>query len=145
MNQTKVKSMINVRFALYQGPAIFWTILIFVLSSIPSLPTPDLGFSPQDKIYHLIFYTVYGFFLGMAFYYQEWSVRMQRNWVVWAILFGTLYAISDEIHQYFVPGRKMEFWDIVADSLGVILGVLIFRFRVVKKSARSGSFPDSIF
>ena len=41
-------------------------------------------------------------------------------WIV-----GTIYAISDEIHQYFVPGRACEIEDVLIDSFGVIFGVLI--------------------
>ena len=38
---------------------------------------------------------------------------------------GTTYAITDEIHQYFVPGRSCELLDIFIDSAGVITGILI--------------------
>ena len=38
-------------------------------------------------------------------------------------LTGTLYAVTDEIHQYFVPGRSCEFRDICIDSAGVLCGI----------------------
>ncbi|MBO7376468.1 MAG: VanZ family protein, partial [Clostridia bacterium] len=41
-----------------------------------------------------------------------------------------LFAVSDEIHQIFVPGRAFEISDIVTDSAGVLIGcLLIFIFR----------------
>jgi VanZ family protein len=36
---------------------------------------------------------------------------------------GLLYAVSDEIHQYFIPGREMRAFDVFIDSLGVIAGL----------------------
>ena len=41
-----------------------------------------------------------------------------------AWLTGTAYAVTDEFHQSFVPGRSCEFRDIVIDSCGVLTGVL---------------------
>lgn len=45
-----------------------------------------------------------------------------------AIAFGicVLYAISDEIHQIFVPGRACMFTDVLIDSAGSVLGCLVF-------------------
>ena len=65
-----------------------------------------------------------------------------------AALFGMLYALSDECHQYFVPGRSFQWKDVGFDSLGAALGVcvaflaywLFFRLRTkhsIKKHAPS--------
>ena len=51
-------------------------------------------------------------------------------------LIGTAYAVTDEIHQSFVPGRSCEVRDIVIDSCGVLVGALI-----VSKLAQRA--PDS--
>ena len=40
-------------------------------------------------------------------------------------LIGSFYAASDELHQLFVPGRSGEIKDVLLDSLGVLLGVLL--------------------
>lgn len=42
--------------------------------------------------------------------------------VSWGIT--TLYALSDEIHQYFVPGRSCQITDVLIDSLGAVVGIL---------------------
>lgn len=39
--------------------------------------------------------------------------------------FAFLYACSDELHQYFVPGRSCEFRDVLIDTGGAVLSVLI--------------------
>ena len=38
---------------------------------------------------------------------------------------GIIYAISDEIHQSFIPGRSPQVTDVLIDTMGVILGILL--------------------
>ena len=57
-------------------------------------------------------------------------VRLERNeqWQRTALLswgIGALYALTDEAHQAFVPGRSCEIRDMLIDSCGVAAGVLI--------------------
>ena len=57
-------------------------------------------------------------------------VRLERNeqWQRTALLswgIGALYALTDEVHQAFVPGRSCEIRDMLIDSCGVAAGVLI--------------------
>lgn len=54
---------------------------------------------------------------------------------VWAYLIGSLYGVSDEIHQRFVPGRSGEWRDMLIDSAGVLFGVLVMAglLRVVSR------------
>ena len=40
-------------------------------------------------------------------------------------VFGTFYAITDEIHQTFIPGRSGEIRDVIIDSFGILTGLLI--------------------
>ena len=42
------------------------------------------------------------------------------------IIFSVLYAVSDEIHQYFVPDRSCQLSDLAVDSLGIIAGATVF-------------------
>lgn len=50
-----------------------------------------------------------------------------------------LYAVTDEIHQLFVPGRACRFFDVCVDSTGAIVGILgglflVFIYTVIKNS-----------
>ena len=47
--------------------------------------------------------------------------------VPWAV--GALYAVTDEVHQYFVPGRSCELRDVLIDACGVAAGVAIVWYR----------------
>ena len=117
------------KFARFHVPVILFMIGIFILSSIPDLTPPNLGIKPQDKVYHFIFYAFFGFFIARSFFFQDSSLSLKRNFLIFAMLFGSLYGLSDEIHQYFVPGRMMSYGDFMADLLGVMAGAAFFSMR----------------
>ena len=51
--------------------------------------------------------------------------------IIFAIIMGIIYAITDEIHQLFVPGRSGQIKDVFIDSLGVITGVLVMKLIII--------------
>jgi VanZ family protein len=105
--------------------------LIFGLSHQPSLPTPLL-FPGQDKLFHGIVFGILGaFYLGSLY-----KPATGYTWVQVAIatICVLAYGISDEIHQYFVPGRTAEFWDVVADTIGGLLAATIMYLAVRNKA-----------
>ena len=58
---------------------------------------------------------------------KEWRVApglLMAGGAPAAWLIGTAYAVTDEFHQSFVPGRSCELRDVVIDSCGVLTGVL---------------------
>lgn len=62
------------------------------------------------------------------------SLRSKREGVkkktlLFAVLIASLYGVSDEFHQFFVPGRVASVFDVFADVVGSILGVF-FRRRL---------------
>ncbi len=71
----------------------------------------------------------------------------KRTMPVLSVVFTSLYAVSDEIHQLFVEGRSCEFGDWVIDSFGAILGSIGFLilFAVIKHllSRKKVKFVDS--
>lgn len=42
-----------------------------------------------------------------------------------SLLVGQIYAITDEIHQSFIPGRTASARDVCIDTCGVFLGIII--------------------
>ncbi len=58
---------------------------------------------------------------------------------IFAFVFCALYALSDEIHQYFVPGRSCQFRDVCIDSSGALLSILIV-FTICKLSKKRKSY-----
>lgn len=60
--------------------------------------------------------------------------KLYRIVLPWAI--GTIYAISDEVHQLFVEGRSCELRDMLIDSAGVIAGVLLMSWLDKRRRRR---------
>ena len=51
---------------------------------------------------------------------KKWKIFLRAE------VFCALYACSDELHQYFVPGRSCRFFDVCVDSTGAFFGALLF-------------------
>jgi VanZ family protein len=105
-------------------PVILFCLLIYVQSSYPGHQSiPDVLFA--DKILHLLGYGL----LGILFYRAYETLRFKENRILLiliSIVSTTLYGISDEIHQYFVPYRDADFMDAIANIAGSICGVYLY-------------------
>lgn len=75
------------------------------------------------KIAHFSIYTLVGFLL-MALFSTYENIKRKYQIYISAII-GILYAISDEIHQSFTPGRGPKITDVFIDSLGVFFGMAV--------------------
>lgn len=66
------------------------------------------------------------FVLGvlLALTMQCYNISMFKRFL-FSFSVSVAYAVSDEIHQIFVPGRAFEFFDIAVDSLGALVGILL--------------------
>jgi VanZ family protein len=104
--------------------------LIFYLSSQPLGSELDLLPPGTDKLIHAIEYAIFGALtyhaLGASF--RPWHSR--RLHLVVAIAIGIAYGASDEFHQSFVPTRDSDPRDVVADTIGTVIGAWsLARFR----------------
>ena len=120
------------RFLWIHGPLIFWALLIFYVSSISSLRTPDIGFSPSDKLAHIVEFGIFGFLLQRSF--VAWRGPSVQVYIL-VFIIGVAYAGLDEVHQLFVPGRQGDWGDWVADSLGVGLSQTLYWKFMQKKTS----------
>jgi len=110
---------------LLRTPAIFLTILIFVVSSFSLDRIPAQTILTFDKLIHFIVYAFYTFSVTMAFSTSK-SAKLKRNMCLVALFIGLAYGALDEIHQLFVGGRSASIYDWIADALGSILGVYLY-------------------
>ena len=83
------------------------------------------------KVAHFLEFTALGFCLLPAIG-ENIFPRIKRRFLI-AGAIGFLYAISDEVHQIFVPGRSCEFRDMCIDFAGIVLGILIARLLVCRR------------
>jgi len=105
----------------YWLPVFLYCLMIFMQSSYPSPESvPDWPYI--DKLLHIAVYALLGALLLRAFK----TLRIQHNLklvMILSILLSSLYGISDEIHQHFVPFRNADFMDALADMIGSVGGV----------------------
>ena len=101
------------------APVVLWAAVIFAFSSVPDLGT---GLGTWDlvlrKLAHAGEFAVLGALLVRA-------LAGERT----ALALGIAYAVSDELHQHFVPGRVGSPFDVLIDSVGVAIGVALWRLR----------------
>ena len=145
-------------FAKYWLPLVLWFALIFMASRdtnsfqhssriigplvkwlLPKLTEEQVGdvvFFAR-KCAHATEYAVLAWLFWRAFRHALRVPRGTWSWRVaqFAWLGATIYAITDELHQSFVPNRQGSGWDVLLDSLGAGLGLgtiwLIGRWRRV--------------
>ena len=51
-----------------------------------------------------------------------------------SILCSSLYGISDELHQHFVPFRNADLMDALADIIGSVWGVYVYKLFIIKSA-----------
>ncbi|MBE3116287.1 VanZ family protein [Candidatus Bathyarchaeota archaeon] len=114
------------------GPFLFVIVLIFIFSNIPKNKMPDLaqGDLILKKGGHMLGYCL----LALTFWYGlRWDKK--RWWLAWLV--AVLYAITDEFHQSFIPGRTPLLGDVAIDSFAAGLGVwvryVLMRFKEARK------------
>jgi len=102
--------------------------IIFWFSSQPSNELPNFDWADAfiKKSGHVFEYAI----LAIWLWYALGMDGNRRRWFAWLLAF--LYAITDEFHQSFVPGRFPSFWDVLLfDNFGALIG-LWFANRFIK-------------
>ncbi len=100
---------------------------VAVLGSLPSaaaeVPSP---FSNFDKILHFTAFAVAATLLWL-------SQRRPSAAIVWCVVAGL--GVLDEAHQYFLPFRSCDIWDLLTDFAAVGVTVLVLRKLAQRRSA----------
>jgi len=116
------------RFLKYWFPVIAYAALIFIFSSISQPILSVELFSHFDKLCHFLEYGILGFLLIRALGSSGMN-KAGLSLRIAAIVLAVAYGVTDELHQYFVPGRSMEFMDILSDALGAFTGQIFFKIK----------------
>ena len=120
-------------------PAVLMMIAIFLFSARPSIDEPsNIWLHIISKAGHVIGYAMLTLSLWRGF-----AFNAKRIWLAW--LLALLYAITDEYHQSFVPGRHPAFFDVVVyDNLGALISVWFAgRFSKQKQPVGNGLVVNS--
>jgi hypothetical protein len=112
-------------------PALAWAATIFVLSSFPGSAYPATDLVNADKLVHVAIYGLLAA-LGARGLLRGWGMGSGRVLAV-AAAASTLYGLTDELHQWFVPGRNADWRDVVADGVGALLGAALIVLLVGRR------------
>ena len=82
------------------------------------------------KLAHYIEYLILGILVINMFIKNN----IPKSYLI-SIIFCVIYAISDEIHQFIIPGRACQIKDILIDSIGSITG--IYLYKLISKRKKS--------
>jgi len=109
--------------------AIILTILIaveiFYFSAKTAVPGAELSSLINPAIiYHTIVFFLFTFFLTASIKNKNEILKPKQIILIFTI--SLIYAISDEVHQLFVPGRVASIKDVLIDLFGVLLALLIY-------------------
>jgi VanZ family protein len=119
-------------------PAVVYTAFIFGVSSIQGLSLPFGTFRFFDKVAHMAEFAGLGLFLSVAFRGSLPRKRRGQTMLL-VIAIGLLIGVSDELYQSTVPGRVVDFFDWVADALGILVGSVVARVSAAVVAAERSS------
>ncbi len=107
------------------APWILVMIAITVESSISNISLPNIGINFTDKLAHFTVFGIMGWVLtrGMLLSNIKYPIIL-------SILIGFIFAISDEWHQSFVPGRDSDVLDVLADLIGLIVFANLYKLFI---------------
>jgi len=114
-------------------PPVLWMIFIFFLSSRQRIVV-----SEEQSINFLVFKTLHLieymtlFVLFFRAYYLQYKSKGFKNAVILATISTLLYAMSDELHQTFVPTRQGHLQDVFIDLIGITIGIMYTKISFPK-------------
>ncbi len=100
----------------------FFLLLIICGSSIPGKSIPSVINLSWDKLLHILEYAIMGWLAFRAFKEEIKSPKLVLP------ISGIIFGCIDEAWQSMIPGRFPSHYDIIADGIGVILGVITGSF-----------------
>ncbi len=134
-----MSSQIWQRWVFYIFPLLAYAALIFYGSSQSRWLFEPPEFFSSDKIYHFLEYGILGVLLARTIEKYGFSTSFQKR-MFWVLAVSFFYGLSDEFHQWFIPGRFATIGDVLADSLGGWFGGLVF-FQFKRKGFRINLRP----
>ncbi len=117
----------------YWLPTVIWAIVIFSFSS-GSTPTTSQIYWQDFIIKKSAHVFVYSILSLLVYRSLKHTTHFPRPYLLlFALALTVLYAISDEFHQSFIPGRDARFRDIMIDTIGSALALFLLDKAVYTK------------
>ena len=119
-------------------PVVALCIAIFVQSCYPSIEL-KIGFRYKDKVLHMAAYGLLAFLVFRAGHLTWGNRKSALQLLMVSVAFATLYGVSDELHQFFVPTRLFDVADAVANFVGSVLGSVVYMNVAFKRGPGGAS------
>jgi len=105
-------------------PVLIWALIIVVGSLLSSSKVPSIAVS--DKGIHFVFYAIFAFLLYFPVYRTKKIAFSFLGSAVIVVLIGfTFGALIELVQDRYIVGRFGEWLDLVANSLGLLVGALV--------------------
>ncbi len=104
----------------YKFVLVGYMVLILCISAIPANSIPSLGFQHADKVAHFLEYAILGILAVQSF-------KPKKRYQLFYIIFsGFVFGVFDEWWQSFISDRYTSLFDLLADSIGMLVGSSVF-------------------
>ena len=124
------------------GPVAIYMAAIFYASSLNVIPGP-VGYWFSDTLLHMACYAGLALFMLRALAGGKWT-GVSVGVVIAAWLIATLYGVTDEWHQMYVPGRTSELRDLVNDAAGALAALGVAgAWSIMRGPSRADARPPS--
>jgi VanZ family protein len=145
------------------GPVVLWATLIFIFSSgllsgsntstivrpLVQWVYPDISDAALALVHglirkasHFVEYAILALFAARALRTSSRDF-LRNHWFAVSLTFVALYALSDELHQSFVPSRTASIYDCLIDTAGGLAALLFVRARSRVRSPHVSEGPGT--
>jgi VanZ family protein len=121
------------RFFSYLNLLIAWSFLILLLTLIPFGELDRIKpfeFNLMDKTAHICLFGIHSFLLAGFLKKNRVVARLNRRVITTAISLSFLFGLFIECLQFFIPERSFEIFDIIANFIGILMGVVVFYIKL---------------
>jgi VanZ family protein len=116
-------------FLRYNIFAILWMVLILFLTLLPGNQLPKVNIESLlsiDKLAHAFVFSVLVLLLIVGFTKQHQFPKLRFNAIVYSFVTAALLGVTIEVLQIFITERGFEVYDIIANTTGCGIGIVMF-------------------
>ncbi len=122
-------------------PGLLWAMIILVLTGLPGNYFPQISsfwdWIAPDKMIHLFMFGSFTYLIlwGLRSTYKDTTKR--KRLILFTIVLGTVYGgVTEILQRELFVGRDGNIFDFLANTLGGIIGILLFHMQYRKKTSQ---------
>lgn len=110
------------------GPAILWGMFILVATLTPGKSLPSSSLFRFDKLIHIIIFGVFAWLVLRALFLSDKTTGNKTTVYLLVGVSTILFGIAIEGMQQYIPDRGADRYDVIANTVGIVLAQVIFYF-----------------